>query len=231
MLRFAFALSLALGLLSPTAPTAPADARDVPVAFIVVARDAATATSAAAALDRAAPALLDDFRAATGGRVALRAVGAATILAAPPGVAALDDVPAALARAHFTASGGSARLLVVVAVDVPVGGPLCACVAWARPAQLATPDGPLDRSALFGAAPGFLGVVALGDADVLQTPDELRFRFLHEVGHAWCCRGLPGASGAHWPPALADARDPLAEAHAREGPWRFSPASLDAMRG
>lgn len=227
----ALAVALVLCLLATagappaSAPAAP-PTREVEVVFAVVARDAGEGERAAARLAPQIDALLQDFARATGGRVTMRVAGAPLVLTAPEGVAALDERPAAWTRAVL-AAGARPDLVALLAADLPVAGEACACVAWARPAREHTAEGALDRSHLFGAPPGFLGVVALGGSDVLDDPIELRFRFLHEAGHAWCCRGRAGADGAHWP--ASPENDPLAHGASRAGPWRYSASTLDAL--
>ena len=211
------------GLVVPHPAVAPApDALEARVAFAVVSRapDAVAAQHAARALDALAPVLLRAFEYAARGEVRLERAAGVAILEAQPDVAALDAAPARLARAWF-AEHEAVDVLVLVSVDLPVAGAACACVAWSLPARAAG----LDRAALFGAGPGFLGVAALGDRAVLDDARELTFRFLHELGHVWCCRGLNGAVGAHW--ATGPASDPLVDGASRElATWRFSARTL-----
>ncbi len=216
------------------------------VALVLVVRDPALASLAA--LDRLnalGPVLGEAFVRASGGRAAIDVVSSARVLVAPPGLGSLDADAPALARSFFAAPGAplDVEILVLVAVDVPVAGMGCACVAWHQRARNPGLLGPaMDVTRAFGAPSGFVGVTGLARLDEVADGLEMEYRFLHETGHAWCCRvprdrapeGLLAARGAHW--SMGDAggtRDPLAgdgsEAPRGRVAWAYSDLTLVAM--
>lgn len=217
--------------------------------LLVVEPDAAELPSdAAARVDAAAAPLLDAFEAASRERVRLASAGPARVLPLPTGVATLDEAPHVLARAYFASPDAprDVHFLVLVAGDgVPVASDACACVAWHQRARNPSTLGDaMDTTRAFGAPPQFIGVTALGSLAELADAHEMEYRFLHETGHAWCCRlpeaaaqaGVLAARGAHWTAAAWSGdgpRDPLvgdgSEFARGAVEWRFSDLTLVAM--
>ncbi|MHB8606637.1 MAG: hypothetical protein ACYDCK_15445, partial [Thermoplasmatota archaeon] len=159
------------------------------------ASDAARAKATAVA-----PLLSDAVARATRGLATVRILPVVALAEARPDDA--SQAPRELARAYFAAGAPRADAILALSDGFDVAASSCACNGWfLRDRAGLDASHPFDDSRAWGDASGTLRGVGFFGTTV-EPDDLLAARFLHEFGHAFCCRvaipGLVDASGSHW---------------------------------